>query len=183
MGRVCKRVKDTKANLKNERAKSDCNRYLGSVALLLNGNAKDSVMNLEDGKDCMRVEKIEINEIQAVCFSPVRFINAMPLRNELCKTPCKRQAGDLMGTPKTPGNKGRLSRTPRALANLLRTPKTPCSKSRFQISPTKVNSLLKTPKTPCFEESVSESRLESLPIDILVTFLINSLHIISYSFL
>lgn len=37
----------TKANLKNECAKSDCNRYLGPVAVVLkgNGNAKDFALD------------------------------------------------------------------------------------------------------------------------------------------
>ncbi|KAL9690551.1 hypothetical protein QQ045_010953 [Rhodiola kirilowii] len=190
MGKACKSLK---ASSKNKGAKSSYTRYLKPVAVQEYGGVKvlmpDSctetglkrgdVLDFKVSKDHIMVQKMENDQLPALC-SPLRCLNVLPSLNEFTKTPktpCKTHANNLMRSPKTPCTLGRSSsRTPSVLANLARTPKTPNAKSRFQSWPSTHGNLMKTPKTPCSQETLCESRLESLPFDILVKVLCHLHH-------
>uniref|UniRef100_A0A7N0UGS0 F-box domain-containing protein n=1 Tax=Kalanchoe fedtschenkoi TaxID=63787 RepID=A0A7N0UGS0_KALFE len=195
MGKASKSLTVRKPGRKNKRANTkrlvpaaaDANAPAPNSCTDL-GKKRVAVLEFKDNEDQVLVEIRVNDELPALC-SPVRLSNAPSLLNDLNKTPktpCSKasfhsstsgHANNLMRTPKTPCTTlGRLSSSPSVLANLMRTPNTPCAISRFQNFPSACSNLSNTPKTPCFQEIPRESRLESLPVDVLVKVLCHLHH-------
>lgn len=160
MGKVSPKEREHKSSRQKRRSRSSCNKYLkpGALAQLRYSKASGTRSCTDLGKK--RVALLDVKKGGE---------NLLIADEALDRTPLMLSPVSLLEQNNTMQEVGVLDAT-KALDDVV-TEGTPMDRSPVFSSPinyAKQNNLLRTPKTPRFEDCDSESRLEALPMDLLV---------------
>lgn len=166
MGKVSPKERGSKNSKQKKRSRGSGNKYLkpGALAQLKYSKASSTKPCTDLGRKRVAVVETKKADVD-LGLEDRAIIDRSPLM--LSPVNLVKQSS-LLKTPNTPLMLSPVNSVKQS--GLLKTPRTPLMLSPVDF--VRQNSLLKTPKTPRMEDCESESRLESLPMDLLVFFYI-----------
>ncbi|KAK9948364.1 hypothetical protein M0R45_003945 [Rubus argutus] len=170
MGKVSPKERGSKNSKQKRRSRGSGNKYLkpGALAQLKYSKASSTKPCTDLGRKRVAVVETKKADVD-LGLEDRAIIDRSPLM--LSPVNLVKQSS-LLKTPKTPLMLSPVNSVKQS--SLLKTPRTPLMLSPVDF--VRQNSLLKTPKTPRMEDCDSESRLESLPMDLLVKLLCHLHH-------